>query len=210
MIRILLADDHAMFRAGLRRIIEEEFDMQVTGEAGSGREAMSKIMAEDCDVVVLDINMPGRDGIEVLSEIKAARPNVAVLMLSMYSEEQFAMVALRAGASGYLTKESAQGELTSAIRTVVQGSKYISAAVAQMLAYDVDTCSEKLSHEKLSDREYKVMIQITLGKKISEVAAELNLSPKTISTYRARLLEKMGFETNAELTQYAILHRLLK
>ena len=210
MIRILLADDHAMFRAGLRGIIEQEFEMLVAGEAADGQEVMRKILAEDYDVVILDINMPGRDGIEVLSEIKTAKPNVAVLILSMYSEEQFALRALRAGASGYLTKESAPVELTSAIRTVVQGSKYISAAVAQILAYGVDARLEKLSHEKLSDREYGVMLQITSGKKINEIAAELNLSPKTISTYRARLLEKMGMETNAELTQYAIRHRLLK
>ena len=210
MIRILLADDHAMFRAGLRGIIEQEFEMLVAGEAADGQEVMRKILAEDYDVVILDINMPGRDGIEVLSEIKAVKPNVAVLILSMYSEEQFALRALRAGASGYLTKESAPVELTSAIRTVVQGSKYISAAVAQILAYGVDARLEKLSHEKLSDREYGVMLQITSGKKINEIAAELNLSPKTISTYRARLLEKMGMETNAELTQYAIRHRLLK
>ena len=210
MIRILLADDHAMFRAGLRRIIDEEFEMLVTGEAADGREVMRKILAEDYDVVILDINMPGRDGIEVLSEIKAVKPNVAVLILSMYSEEQFALRALRAGASGYLTKESAPVELTSAIRKVAQGSKYLSAAVAQLLAYEVDTCLEKLSHEKLSDREYEVMLQITSGKKINEIAAELNLSSKTISTYRTRLLEKMGMETNAELTQYALRYGLLK
>ena len=210
MIRILLADDHAMFRAGLRGIIEQEFEMLVAGEAADGQEVMRKILAEDYDVVILDINMPGRDGIEVLSEIKAVKPNIAVLILSMYSEEQFALRALRASASGYLTKDSAPVELTSAIRTVVQGSKYISAAIAQILAYGVDARLEKLSHEKLSDREYGVMLQITSGKKINEIAAELNLSPKTISTYRARLLEKMGMETNAELTQYAIRHRLLK
>ena len=210
MIRILLADDHAMFRAGLRRIIDEEFEMLVTGEAADGREVMRKILAEDYDVVILDINLPGRNGIEVLSEIKTAKPNLAVLILSMYSEEQFALRAIRAGASGYLTKESAPVELTSAIRKVAQGSKYLSAAVAQLLAYEVDTCLEKLSHEKLSDREYEVMLQITSGKKINEIAAELNLSSKTISTYRTRLLEKMGMETNAELTQYALRYGLLK
>ena len=210
MIRILLADDHAMFRAGLRRIIDEEFEMLVTGEAADGREVMRKILAEDYDVVILDINMPGRDGIKVLSEIKTAKPDLAVLILSMYSEEQFALRALRTGASGYLTKESAPAEFTAAIRKVVQGGKYLSAAVAQLLAYEVDTCLEKLFHEKLSDREYEVMLQITSGKKINEIAAELNLSSKTISTYRTRLLEKMGMETNAELTQYALRYGLLK
>lgn len=210
MIKVLITDDHAMFRAGLKHIIDEEFDMLVAGEAANGQEVMSKILDKDYDVVVLDINMPGRDGIEVLSEIKAVKPNIAVLVLSMYSEEQFAIRALREGASGYLTKESAPDELTSAIREVFRGGKYISPTVAQILAYNVDSHSEKLLHEKLSDREYEVMLQITIGKKIREIAGELNLSGKTISTYRTRILEKMGMETNAELTQYAIRHKLLK
>lgn len=210
MIKVLITDDHAMFRAGLKHIIDEEFDMLVAGEAANGQEVMSKILDKDYDVVVLDINMPGRDGIEVLSEIKAVKPNIAVLVLSMYSEEQFAIRALREGASGYLTKESAPDELTSAIREVFRGGKYISPTVAQILAYNVDSHSEKLLHEKLSDREYEVMLQITIGKKIREIAGELNLSGKTISTYRTRILEKMGMETNTELTQYAIRHKLLK
>jgi len=210
MIRILLADDHAMFRAGLRSILEQEFGLLVADEASDGQGIMRKILANDYDIVILDINLPGRDGIELLSEIKTTRPNISVLMLSMYSEAQFALRALRAGAAGYLTKESAPEELTSAIRSVVQGGKYLSSTVAQLLAYEIDTSLEKLSHEKLSDREYEVMLRITSGKKIGEIAAEMKLSSKTISTYRTRILEKMGMKTNTELTQYVLQNRLLK
>ncbi len=209
MIRILLADDHSMFREGLNYIIADEPDMQVAGETASSREAMSKIMEEDYDVVVLDINIPGRDGIQVLSEIKAAKPNVAVLMLSMYAEEQFAMRALRAGASGYLTKESAPDEFIAALRIVAQGGKYITSSVAEILANNIDIHAERPPHEKLTDREFEVMLKISLGKKIGEIARELNLSGKTISTYRARILEKMKMTNNTELTQYAIRHSLL-
>ena len=209
MIRILLADDHSMFREGLKYIIADEPDMQVTGETASSREAISKIMEEDYDVVVLDINIPGRDGIQVLSEIKAAKPNVAVLMLSMYAEEQFAMRALRAGASGYLTKESAPDEFIAALRIVAQGGKYITSSVAEILANNIDIHVERPPHEKLTDREFEVMLKISLGKKIGEIARELNLSGKTISTYRARILEKMKMTDNTELTQYAIRHSLL-
>ncbi len=209
MIKILLADDHAMFRAGVKRIIEEESDMRVEGEAANGQEVMSKILNENYDVVVLDLNMPGRNGIDILDEIKSLKPNVAVLMLSMYSEDQFAVRALRAGASGYLTKESASEELIAAIRKIAQGSKYITSSVAEILATDIDSHADRPPHEKLSNREYEVMLMISLGKKIGKIAEELNLSGKTISTYRARILEKMEMETNAELTQYAITNRLL-
>ena len=209
MIKILLADDHSMFREGLKYIIADETDMQVTGEAASSREAMSKIMEGDYDVVVLDISMPGRNGIDALTEIRNAKPNLAILVLSMHSEEQFALRALRAGAAGYLTKESAPDEFIAAIRKVAQGGKYVTLAVAEVLALDIDIHAERPPHEKLSDREYEVMLQISLGKRINEIAGELNLSGKTISTYRTRIMEKMEMATNTELTQYAIRNNLL-
>ncbi len=210
MIKILIADDHAIVREGLKQILAETPDMIVADEASNGQEVIAKVEKSDFDVVLLDISMPGRNGIEVLKQLKADRPRVSVLILSMYSEEQYAMRALRAGASGYLTKESAPDELIDAIRRVSQGRKYISPSVAEKLAVNLEPGTDKAPHEILSDREYQVMCMIASGKTIKEIGDELKLSVKTISTYRSRILEKLDLRNNAALTHYAIQNRLVE
>ncbi len=211
MIRILIIDDHAIVHRGLRQIVAEEPDMMVTGEASTGQEGLALAMAQPWDLVVLDVSMPGRGGLDVLKELKQAHPNLPVLVLSMYPEEQYATRALRLGASGYMTKESAPEELIGAIRKVVAGGRYVSASLAQALAGSVaaDRQSERPLHQSLSDREFHVLRLIASGKTVKQIADELTLSVKTISTYRARVLEKMGMKTNAELTHYAVSNRLV-
>ncbi len=210
MIKILIADDHAIVREGLKQILAETPDMIVADEASNGQELIAKMEKSEVDVVLLDISMPGRNGIEVLKQLKAERPRVSVLILSMYSEEQYAMRALRAGASGYLTKESAPDELIEAIRRVSKGRKYISPSVAEKLAVNLEPGTEKPPHEILSDREYQVMCMIASGKTVKEIGDELQLSVKTISTYRSRILEKLDLRNNAALTHYAIQNRLVE
>ncbi len=211
MIRILIIDDHAIVHRGLRQIVAEEPDMMVAGEARTGQEGLALAQTQSWDLVVLDVSMPGRGGLDVLKELKHMRPNLPVLVLSMYPEEQYATRALRLGASGYMTKESAPEELIGAIRSVVAGGRYVSASLAQALAGSVatDRQSERPLHQRLSDREFHVLRLIASGKTVSEIADELSLSVKTISTYRARVLEKMGMKTNAELTHYAVSNRLV-
>ncbi len=209
MIRILVADDHAIVREGLKQILADVGDMTVCDEAASGAETLAKIRKREYDVVLLDISMPGRSGLEVLKDIKAEHPKQPVLILSMHAEEQYAVRALRAGASGYLTKASAPDELIGAIRKVSYGRKYVSASLAEKLAFALDIDTKKPPHETLSDREYQVMLLIASGKRVTEIAAELCLSVKTISTYRRHILEKMQFTTNAEITMYAIQNKLL-
>ncbi len=209
MIRVIIADDHAVVREGLRQILLGTSDMVVAGEAANGQELLTKIRGKGIDVVVLDISLPGRSGLEILKDLKRERPKLPVLILSMHSEEQFAVRALKAGASGYLTKESAPEELVKAIRKVVAGGKYISQQLAERLAFDLEKGFEKAPHETLSDREYEVMLMIARGKTVSEIADELSLSVKTVSTYRERILEKMKMKTNAELIRYAIQNRLV-
>jgi two-component system invasion response regulator UvrY len=206
--RILIADDHAVVRRGLKQIIAETPDIVIADEATNGREVLDKIRNGDFDEVLLDIAMPDKDGMDVLNQIKYERPELPVLMLSMYPEEQFAVRALRAGASGYLTKESAPDELVTAIRRVSAGGKYVSSALAEKLASLLQNI-ERPPHEALSDREYKVMCLIASGKTVTEIAGELSLSIKTISTYRARVLGKMKMRNNAELTHYAIRNHLV-
>lgn len=206
--RILIADDHAVVRRGLKQIIAETPDMVVVDEATNGWEVLDKVRKDDYDVVLLDIAMPGKDGMDVLTQLKYERPELPVLMLSMYPEEQFAVRALRAGASGYLTKESAPDELVTAIRKVSTGGKYVSSSLAERLASLLQK-AERLSHEILSDREYKVMCLIASGKTVTEIAKELSLSVKTISTYRSRILVKMQMKNNAELTLYAVKNGLI-
>jgi two-component system invasion response regulator UvrY len=209
MIKILIADDHPVVRKGLREIIEETSDMEVADEASNGQEVLAKVFRKDFDVVLLDISMPGRSGLDILKELKSQLPKLAVLVLSIHPEEQYAVQVLKAGASGYLTKKSAPEELVTALRKVSAGGKYISPSLAEKLASALETGIEKPPHETLSAREYEVMRKIALGKTATEIARELFLSPKTISTYRSRILEKMGIKNNAELIRYAIKNRLV-
>ena len=210
MIRVFIADDHAIVREGLKQILSETSDMVVASEAADSQEVLDKVLQESCDVVLLDIAMPGRGGMDTLVQIKRERPDLPVLMLSMYPEEQYAMRALRAGASGYLTKGSAPEELIEAIRKVSQGGKYVTSSLAETLASYLEKGIQKTVHEMLSDREYQVMLMIASGKTVKEIADELSLSVKTISTNRTRMLNKMGMKTNAEITYYAIKEGLIK
>jgi two-component system invasion response regulator UvrY len=210
MLRILIADDHPVFRRGLRQIIQETSDMVVADEAVDGREALRKAETGDYDVLLLDISLPFKNGVDVLSQLKKERPTLPVLMLSMHPEEQYAVRALRAGAAGYLTKESAPEELVAAIRKVSTGGKYVSAALAEDLASMVQNTGERLPNETLSSREYQVMCMIASGKTVSEVARELALSVKTVSTHRVRILGKMKLRNTAELIRYATKNQLVE
>ncbi len=209
MLKILIADDHPVFRRGLKQIIAETTDIVVADEAADGLEVLNKVKARDFDLVLLDISMPGKTGIDVLAQLKYERPKLPVLMLSMHPEEQYAVRALRLGPSRYVTKESAPDDLVVAIRKVSTGGKYVSASLAEKLASIVQKEGGELPHQTLSNRELRVMCLIASGKTVSEIAKELSLSVKTISTYRARILEKMGMKTNAELTRYAIENKLM-
>ena len=209
MIRILIGDDHAIVREGLKQILAETSDMAVAGEAANGQEVLEQVSKNDWDLLLLDIAMPGRAGMDILKQLRSERPELPVLMLSMYPEEQYAVRALKAGASGYLTKESAPEELIAAIRKVSQGGKYVSSSLAEKLAVYLETDHEKPVHELLSDREYQVMAMIASGKTVKQIADELSLSVKTISTYRSRTLRKMEMKNNAEITYYAIKHALV-
>ena len=210
MIKVLIADDHAVVRQGLKQILGETSDMQVVGEATTGPEALEKARAEGWDVMILDLTLPGRSGFEILKALRAEKPDQPVLILSMHAEDQIAVRLLKAGASGYLTKESVPEELIKAIRKVVAGGKYVSPALAERLAFEMDAASERLPHEALSDREFQVMQMIATGKAVKQIAEELSLSVKTVSTYRARILEKMNLKTNADLIHYAIQQRLIE
>jgi len=209
MIRVLIADDHTLVRKGLRQILLESGAVRVADEAKDGKETIVKVSANPYDVVLLDISFPGRSGIDVLKQVKSLRPKLPVLILSMHPEEQYAVRALRAGAAGYLTKESAPDELIEAIRKAAKGGKYITASLADKLAAEIGEPSEELPHERLSDREYQVMCMIASGKTVKEIGGELNLSVKTISTHRARILMKMNMKNNAQLTHYAIKYKLV-
>ncbi len=208
-IRILIADDHPIVREGYKKILMSQPDMDVTGEAGNGQEVLDLIQKKDFDLILLDISMPGRSGLEILKELKGQKPHLPVMILSIYPEEQYAVRAFRDGASGYLTKASTPKELISAIRKVSQGGRYVTEALAEKLTYFLHGDVEKAPHEKLSDREYQVMLLIASGKTVTQIADELCLSVKTISTYRRHILEKMQFSTNAEITMYAIQNKLL-
>jgi two-component system invasion response regulator UvrY len=209
MIRALIADDHAVVRQGLKQILGDTPEMLVAGEATNGQEVLDKVRAEPWDVVVLDISMPDRSGLDILKQLRSERPKLPVLVLSMHSEDQYAMRVLKAGASGYLTKDSAPDELVKAIRKVVSGGRYVSSFLAEKLAFEIGTDSSRLPHETLSDREFQVLRLIAAGKSVTEIAAELYLSVKTVSTYRARMLEKMNLGTTAELIHYAMQNHLI-
>ena len=209
MINILIADDHAIVREGLKQILADEADMVVSGEAADGQEALRTARTEAWDVLVLDITMPGRTGFDILQALKQEHPDLPVLVLSMHAEEQFAVRALKAGAAGYLTKESAPDELVKAIRQVVAGRKYVSANLAELLALSLDSATDQPRHATLSDREFQVMRLLAGGKTATQIAEGLALSVKTISTYRTRILEKLDLKNTAEIIHYAIQHRLI-
>ena len=209
MIHILVADDHAIVRAGVKQIIADMPDVKVTAEASRGSEVIELITNSTFDLVLLDIAMPGQSGIEVLKQIKSLKPELPVLMLSIYPEEQYAIRALRAGSAGYLTKESAPAELIKAIRSISGGEKYITASLADSLADAVSNKNKDPLYNNLSDRELQIMCMLANGKTVSEIAQELNLSPKTISTHRTRLLRKMNMKKNSQLNRYAREHGLI-
>ena len=204
MIKVILCDDHAMVRRGIRDTISEATDIQVVGEAGSYPELRDLMRKVECDVLVLDLNMPGRGGLEVLGALKEEGSTVKTLVVSMYPEDQYAIRCLRAGARGYLNKAGEPAELVAAIRTVMQGRKYVTADVAQMLVDTLNAPESEELHASLSERELQTLQKIASGKKLSDIAEELMLSPKTVSVYRARVLEKLHLANNAELTVYAI------
>lgn len=208
-IKTLIADDHAIVREGLKQILADTRDIVVAGEAENGSDAVKMVRNFDCDVLLLDISMPDRSGIEVLKQIRKEAPKLPVLILSMHREDQYAIRSLKAGAAGYLNKQSAPDQLVDAIRQVASGRKYISAALAQELANQVGEDRNVPPHETLSDREYQTFIMIASGKSVSDIAVELSLSVKTISMYRSRVLQKMKMRHNAELTHYAIRNHLV-
>ena len=209
MIRVLIADDHAILRRGLAQIIAEAGDMQVCAEAENSAQTIKFAREQTVDVVLLDITMPDRNGLDTLKLLKKEKPKLAVLMLSMHPEDLYAVRAIKAGASGYLNKQSAPAQLVTAIRQVAQGRRYISPAVAEELAGSIAEGSDRPAHATLSDREYETMRLIASGKTLTEIAAEMHLSVKTVSVYRARLLEKMQLKNNSELTHYALKRQLV-
>ena len=204
MIRVLIADDHAIVRRGLIQILAEHADMSVVGEAQNAQELFALARAQAWDTAILDVSMPGRGGLDILKELKSEFPTRPVLILSVHPEDQYAVRALKAGAAGYLSKDSAPTELVSAIRKAMRGGKYVSPALAEKLAFKLTPDADRLPHETLSDREFQVLCAIASGHTVGEIAEQMSLSVKTISTYRPRLLEKMNLKNNAELTHYAI------
>jgi DNA-binding NarL/FixJ family response regulator len=209
VIRVLLADDHTIVRAGLRELLADTGDIEVAGEAGNGQEVLARVRDGDYDVLVLDMSMPGRSGIELIKQIKAEKPKLRILVLSMHGEAQYAVRALKAGASGYLTKESAADQLVAAIRRIAGGGAFFSPETAERLALDYDRPADALPHTLLSDREFQVFQLIVSGKSVTEIARDLALSVKTVSTHKARIMEKMSLSNQAELVRYAVRHKLI-
>jgi two-component system, NarL family, invasion response regulator UvrY len=210
MIRVLIVDDHEIVRRGLKQVLSDEFSELETGEAENSRAALELITTQEWDVVLLDINIPGRTGLEVLSEIKRLRPRTPVLVVSAYPEEEYAIRSLKLGASGYLNKNSASDELVAAVRKAMAGGKYVTALLAEKLATMIGEDIQHAPHESLSSRELQVLRMVAGGRSIKEIAAELALSEKTIGTYRLRIAKKLGLNSNVELTRYAMKHRLVE
>ncbi|MGL4651332.1 MAG: response regulator [Caldilineaceae bacterium] len=208
MVRVLIADDHAVVRKGLQQIVKEQAPFLEVDEAADGSEVLAKVNANGCDVLVLDISMPGRSGLDILHEIRHLRPDLPVLILSMHPEEQYAIRVLKAGAAGYMTKDTALDELVGAIQHVIAGGRYVSPGLAEKLALGLSGQLDKLPHQTLSDREYTVLLRIGAGSSVGEIADELGLSVKTISTYRSRILEKLDMKSNADMIRYVIDNQL--
>jgi len=210
VIRVLIADDHAILRRGLREILTRELQGVVCGEAESAQQVLAQVQSQNWDLVILDITMPGRSGVDVLKDLKRMQPRLPVLVLSMHPEGQYGKRVLKAGAHGYLNKESAPEELIKAIRKLLDGGRYVSPVLAERLALELGASAERALHEILSDREFEVLRMIGLGKTVSQIAEELHLSVTTVSTYRVRILEKMNMKTTAELMHYALQNRLVE
>jgi len=208
MIRIIIVDDHPIVRRGLKQILLDQPDMEVVGEAENAQEAFKTIHTTDCDVVVLDISLPGASGVEILKQLKYEYVKLPVLILSVHSEEQYAVRVMKAGASGYLKKDSAPEELVKAIRKIISGRKYVSTTLAEILIADMETAERPL-HENLSDREFQIMLMIAKGQALKTIAEELHLSEKTISVYRTRLLKKMKMHNNVEIANYALKNKFI-
>ena len=209
MIKVFITDDHLLIREGFKKLLKDEIDIEVAGEAGNAKDAMDFLLKNNVDVLILDINLPDKSGLDLLKELKEFKPDLRVLILSMHPEDRFAMRVLRAGAYGYVTKESAGEELVKAIRKVHSGGKYVSATLAEKLVFEIQSGSDKPVHEILSDREFQVFQMIASGKTLAEIADSLSLAVTTVSTYRARILEKLNLHSNAELIHYAITNNLL-
>jgi two-component system, NarL family, invasion response regulator UvrY len=210
MARVLIADDHAMVRAGLRRWLEEDRSIEAVAEAASGAETLQQLRDSNWDLVVLDINMPDRSGMDILRHIRSGHPNCRVLVISAFSEKQYAIYALRAGAAGYVAKDQAPEDFMRAVHTVLAGRRFVSAALAEILVSALDEPADRPLHAALSQREFQILCKLAVGRTVSEIAQELCISVKTVSTYRARVLEKMNFTTNADLTTYALKNGLMQ
>ena len=208
-MRVLIADDHAVFRRGLKETLAEAFSRVAFGEAKTAQETLEHVRRQDWDLVILDISMPGKSGLDILDDLRRLRPKLPILLLSMHPEQQFARRALKAGAAGYLTKDSVTEELKEAVKKIVAGGRYVSATLAEKLAVDLRLGADTPLHELLSDREFQVLRMIASGKTVKDISEELSLSVKTVSTYRARILEKTGMRTNAELIRYALQTQLV-
>lgn len=210
MIKIMIADDHSVVLRGIKQILSEEKDMIVLGEASNSEEVMAQLFKEEWNLLILDVTMPGKNGLDALIEIKQRKPELKVLILSMHPDEEIAVRALKTGASGYLNKDSVPGELIKAIRKVISGGRYLSEDLAQSIAYSsIDKDSYKTNHDSLSEREFQVMCLIASGNSLTQISEELLISIKTVSTYRTRILEKLNLKSNVELTHYAIKHKLV-
>jgi DNA-binding NarL/FixJ family response regulator len=209
MIKVFIVDDHEIIREGLKKILKEETDLVVVGEAQNGDEVLEHIKDIDCDIMLLDMNMPGRSGLDLIGDLKNLKPNMHILVLSIHPEDKFALRTLKAGASGYVCKDTALEELVIAIRKVFSKGRYISTTLAEQLAFDFMPDKEQLPHETLSGREQEIMVMLATGKKVKDIAADLNLSISTVFTYRVRIFEKLKIKSNVELTHYAITNKLV-